>query len=303
MIEVNALKNQLVITEREQITSGSVNVDYVHFHFNSFWDGLEKIAVFKTPSKTINVPIVDNECVVPWEVTATPGVQIRMGVYGIKPNETILPTIWTNFATVVEGVFIGDAESGEHTPDIYDAILSALEELDSEIYDLEGDILSEDEIREIVENYLKEHPIDVDKETIKSAVVDYLKQNPPTIDEESIQEIIERYLNDNPIVIDEEDINQLIEKYLEENSITVDTETVTNIVKEYLKQNPVVVDDEKIKAAVEKYLTDHPVTVDQSLIETAVGNYLIQHPVETLTREDVQNMINESVGSAINSGY
>lgn len=199
MIEVNVLKNQITITDREQITSGSVNVYYVHFHFSSHWDKLEKLAVFKTPSATINVPIQNDQCVVPWEVTTIPGVAIRMGVYGLLASEIVLPTIWTNLGTVLEGVFIGDAESGDHTPDVYDAILKKLEEvldrfsnLKSDLDAVQDDIPTDDEIYMIIERYLKENPIGVDMSMIKNLIDRYLQENPiQGLTREDVQKMID----------------------------------------------------------------------------------------------------------------
>lgn len=228
MIEANALKNQLTITEREQITSGSVNVYQVHFHFSSHWDGLEKIAVFKTPGTTINVPIIKDVCVIPWEVTTTPGYTIRMGIYGLKTMEVILPTIWTNLATVVEGVFIGDAESGEHTPDIYDAFLAKLGKIDGEIKSIKDeidavadDIPTDDEIYMIIQRFLKENPLGIEQSTIEIAIKNYLQQNPiETLTTDQVNNLIKEYLRTNPIE-------------------TLTTDQVNNLIKEYMQANPI----------------------------------------------------------------
>ena len=220
MIEVNALKNQLTITEKEQITSGSVNVYYVHFHFSSHWDDLEKIAVFKTPSATINVPIEDNIAVVPWEVTTTPGYQIRMGVYGIKASEVILPTIWTNLATIVEGVFIGSAESGDHTPDIYDALLTKLQELleetrslRSDLNAVEDDIPTDEEIFMIIDKYLKKYPPVVDSTTLEQLINNYFADHPvESLTPEQVTNLVKQYLTNNQVGVTEERVQQMIDQ-------------------------------------------------------------------------------------------
>lgn len=217
MIELNVLKNSISITERETIISGSVNVNYVHFHFSSHWDGLERVAVFKNPIKTINVPIVNDQCVVPWEVTTKPGLSIQMGVYGIKASEVILPTIWINLGTVIEGVFIGDAESGEHTPDVYDAILSKIQELLNEFNNLKSDvgsvsddIPSDDEIYMIIARYLREHPPGIDQSVIETIIKNYLVKNPPSIDSSTIEQSVANYLESNPVGITEERVQEMI---------------------------------------------------------------------------------------------
>lgn len=198
MIEINVLKNDIRITERESITSGSVNAYKVHFHFNSHWDGLEKVAVFRTASKVINVPIENDVCVIPWEVMTTPGVVIDIGVYGIKALQIVLPTIWARLATVVEGVFIGDAESGDHTPDVYDAILGKIEDLLRQFQSLKDDvnvfrddIPTDDEIFMIIDRYLKKYPPTVDQSTMESLINNYFQTHPiEGVTEERVQEMI-----------------------------------------------------------------------------------------------------------------
>lgn len=211
MIEISVLKNQLSITEREPITSGSVNVYTVHFHFSSHWDGLEKIAIFRTPETIINVLVEDNKAVVPWEVTLTPGFAIRVGVYGIQAGEVILPTVWGLLNTVEEGVIIGDAESGEHTPDIYDTILQKVNEvnnglatLQEEMNNLRDEIPSDDELTAIIERILES------SNTIQEVVNSYLKANPPEISEQTLSEAITNYLTENQIGITEERVLELI---------------------------------------------------------------------------------------------
>lgn len=192
MFEISVLKNQLSITDREHITSGSVNVYQVHFHFSSHWDDLEKVAIFKTPDTTINVLIENNLVVVPWEVTTTPGYSIRIGVYGIKAGEVILPTVWGLLETIEEGVIIGDAESGDHTPDIYDAILGKVEEVNGK---LDGLTNSMDEL-------YKELPI---------MIAEYLEENPPSIPQDTLNQIINNYLDQNPIqTLTREEVQQMI---------------------------------------------------------------------------------------------
>lgn len=218
MFEVNAVKNQLSITDREPITSGSVNVYQVHFHFTSHWDGLEKIAVFKTPDMTINIPIENNLAVVPWEVTTTPGYVIRLGVYGLKVREVVLPTIWTTLATVEEGVVIGDAESGDHTPDIYDTFLRKLE-------DLEKRIPNEDSLKEIVTEIVET------SNKIKETIVEYLQNNPPEVPEDVLNNLVENYFEENPIeTLNEEDVKQIIQNYLTENQVGVTEERVQEMI-------------------------------------------------------------------------
>lgn len=239
MIEANVVKNSITLTEKEQMTSGSVNVYHVHFHFSSHWDDLEKVAIFKTPTTIINVPIEDGSCVVPWEVTTTPGLIVDLGVYGIKASQVILPTVWVRLGTIVEGVFIGEAESGDHTPDIYDAILSKIQELLDKFGELEDD----------VRDFRDDVPTD---DEIFALIVRYLKENPQIVDKSTIEKIIKEYLDKNPIEgVTPEQVNNLIEQYLTNNQVGITSDQVTDLIKQYLINNQVGITEERVQEMID----------------------------------------------------
>lgn len=267
MIELTAQKTRLSVDQSEQITSGSVNVYTVHFHFGTPWDGLEKVAVFNIPGKTINVPVKeDNTCIIPWEVTTDYGLILRVGVYGIKTGEVVLPTIWTTIGTIVQGVTLGGAEAGEHTPDIYDLILQKVQELLEYITNLENDIEAideniptDDEILAILQRLINTHPSLIDL-----ALTDYFRRNP---------------------LLTTSDINSLIQQYLASHQVTNISQSVVN-------------------GFIQQYLTNNTVTnISQSKVNDYIKSYLTNNPIKTLTREEVQQMIDESVGAAIATGY
>lgn len=283
MIEANVLKNQLTLTEREQLTSGSVNVYYVHFHFSSHWDGLEKVAIFKTQTISINVPIEDDIAVIPWEVTTTIGYDVRLGVCGIKTGEIVLPTIWTTLGRIVEGAKIADAESGDHTPDIYDLILSKIQEF------IDGMQKVWDEF----DNVYDEIPTN---DEIVAIVVNYLIKN-----SDPIYVIIKKYLTEKQVTI-ENDIKEIIERYIEENPDTINR-MVDEVVNEYLAQNPPGIDETSIATAVTNYLESNPIeTLSEDDVNNIIEQYLSNNQVG-VTEERVQEMIDDTVGSAIADGY
>lgn len=328
MIEVNALKNGLTLNETERLTSGSVNVYYVHFHFSSHWDGLEKVAIFRNSLTSINVPVVDDIAVIPWEVTTTVGLDVRMGVCGIKAGEIVLPTIWATLGKVVEGAKIANAESGDHTPDIYDLILQkiqefidGLDEVWSEFDNVYDEIPTNDEITSIVLQYFLQRP-DLLYPIIKQYLTDY-----QTAIENDIRTLIKNYLNGNKSDV-ERGIESLIDTYFSDNP-----ETIEKIVADYLSQNSTAIGDiiqqyiennsEFIEEIVTNYLTNHPPTVDENTVAGLIEDYFESNPVDTMTEDEVkgiiqqyltenqvgvteervQEMIDETVGSAIRSGY
>lgn len=68
MFVVNAEKNKLTVCGREAITGGSVNTYVVRFVFDSAWDGMDRISVFRTEQESISTALDKNgECLIPWE--------------------------------------------------------------------------------------------------------------------------------------------------------------------------------------------------------------------------------------------
>lgn len=116
---MSAEKNRLAVRRREPVTSGSVNVYQVRFEFSPDWDGLTRTAVFAAGGESRSVLLEwHNACEVPWEVMARHGVQLKVGVYGTKGSEVVLPTIWASLGTILEGVTTGQAAQPP-TPDLW----------------------------------------------------------------------------------------------------------------------------------------------------------------------------------------
>ena len=109
MFHFFAKKVSLDVTQREIVTSGSVNVYQCQFQFDSAWDGLEKTAVFKAGDISISVLLDDlGACNIPWEVFQDAKRTLYAGVYGTKNDNVVLPTIWAALGTIKEGVSLGD---------------------------------------------------------------------------------------------------------------------------------------------------------------------------------------------------
>lgn len=119
MFVLYANKNQLMVREKEPVTSGSVKAYTARFEFSPDWDGLTRTAVFRAGAESQSVPLEDtNTCEVPSEVLVRPGVLLQVGVCGAKGEEEILPTVWADLGTVFKGVTAGNgtrppAQEGE----------------------------------------------------------------------------------------------------------------------------------------------------------------------------------------------
>lgn len=131
MFVMNVDKNIATISRSEPLTSGSSKVYLVEFHFSPEWDDLSRVAVFRSGDVVVDVLLDDsNVCLMPWEVLEQYGVSVAFGVYGVKDEGIVLPTIWANTEAILEGVVTG-AESMPPSPTLYEQLLSKLEELEN----------------------------------------------------------------------------------------------------------------------------------------------------------------------------
>ena len=122
------IKNQKAeLTNADRLVSNSVQVYSVAFSFDSAWDSLTKVAVFKvgtkdrifgTPTLAVQVPAT-NVVKVPWEVLSTYDLELYVGVYGTDSNAVVLPTTWTNAGTILQGVDIEGDNTEPPTENIY----------------------------------------------------------------------------------------------------------------------------------------------------------------------------------------
>ena len=123
MFVLYADKVYLKLNEKEMLTSGSVNVYEVQFTFDSDWDGLDRMAVFRAGNKSRAVLLDEtNRCMIPWEVLQTSRQTLYAGVYGSLNGETVLPTIWTSLGTIIPGTNTAEL-SAPPTPSIWDDLL------------------------------------------------------------------------------------------------------------------------------------------------------------------------------------
>lgn len=113
MFEFYASNQKAVISNREPLVSGSVNVYEVKFSFSEEWEDLNKYAVFQAVgSEPIRVPVYeDGEVIqVPWECLTKPSVRLLLGAYGTMGDEVIIPTVFANMGVVLPGVPIAEQD-------------------------------------------------------------------------------------------------------------------------------------------------------------------------------------------------
>ena len=114
-----------VISQPTPFTEGLQDYVSAEFEFSSDWAELAKTATFRRISdgESVTVPIVDNACVLPWELFACPAAE--MSVRGAKDNQVIT----TNVAKFDVRETLGEGgDPKPPTPSVYDQILAAANE-------------------------------------------------------------------------------------------------------------------------------------------------------------------------------
>lgn len=135
-------KNNIEISEEELVNEGEVNVTTCYFTFDSEYARLAKKAIFTNIAQGLpyEVPITDNQCVVPGEVCNAEG-NILVGVYAysIVNDEVVLRYSPKPVKiTISQGSYEPNpANPGKITPTQYElyeeALNSALDRLNREI--------------------------------------------------------------------------------------------------------------------------------------------------------------------------
>lgn len=136
--------NRITVTnpDKEIITSGSVNVNFIEFTFTDDWIGLEATVIFQTRKAAIPIILSGDSLIhtmpIPWEVLTNSGETINIGAYGIRMDdsdtledeEKILPTVWGSIPEKVrEGVTVLDPTPTSPTYNAYQLLLKTIADI------------------------------------------------------------------------------------------------------------------------------------------------------------------------------
>lgn len=125
------ITNNVAVADRQQVvTSGMVGAT-VAFELDELWDGLTLTAVFQAGCLTRDVLDVDPEgTVIPWEVLAEPGQQLKCGLYGVNgAGDLVIPTTWAHLGTIRCGADPSGDPGTEPTPEVWEQLRQDIEEL------------------------------------------------------------------------------------------------------------------------------------------------------------------------------
>lgn len=120
--------------QSEPLTSGMVG-QTVEFEYSADFDGLTLTAVFTNGKKTVDVLNPDKQCIIPHEVLDTVGTVVKVGIYAVKGNELVIPTVYATIGIVLKGA----DPSGDVSADPTLPVWAQLQTLVGDLDDLETD--------------------------------------------------------------------------------------------------------------------------------------------------------------------
>ena len=94
---------------RESLTSGMVGQP-IHFEYSHDFDGLAITAVFTDGKNTVNVVNPGNECIIPHEVLTTVGATVKVGIYAVRGEELVIPTVYATIGIVLREFKTGQVQ-------------------------------------------------------------------------------------------------------------------------------------------------------------------------------------------------
>lgn len=129
IIKAQVVDQAMRVTSLPKLASGGAEEIRVEVTFCSMWDGMGKTAVFyRNKGKVYQVVMVEDACIIPYEVMAEPG-KVYFGVVGVE-GETVR-TSEVVALTVQQGSII--AAVPVPLPDVYKQILTAYGNLDAAV--------------------------------------------------------------------------------------------------------------------------------------------------------------------------
>lgn len=144
MFKATVNENRISVTnpDKEIITSGSVNVNFIEFEFTNGWLGLQKTVIFQTKKAIVPILLEEDKLVyqmpIPWEVLLSAGESINVGVYGtrlddaetLEDEEIVLPTVWGTIPEKIrQGVVVSDPIQTSPTYNSYMELLDIIDKI------------------------------------------------------------------------------------------------------------------------------------------------------------------------------
>ena len=100
----------------------------VRFRFSPQWAALDRTAVFTAGTVSVSCLLgEDNQCFIPWECLTRAGEYLRVGVYGTRGEEMVLPTVSCLLGPICTGTQPEENTPTEATPTLVQSLLTKAE--------------------------------------------------------------------------------------------------------------------------------------------------------------------------------
>ena len=118
----------ITVAQNELLTTGMVQAVPVRFRFSPQWAALDRTAVFTAGTVSVSCLLgEDNQCFIPWECLTRAGEYLRVGVYGTRGEEMVLPTVSCLLGPICTGTQPKENTPTEATPTLVQSLLTKAE--------------------------------------------------------------------------------------------------------------------------------------------------------------------------------
>ena len=118
----------ITVAQNELLTTGMVQAVPVRFRFSPQWAALDRTAVFTAGTVSVSCLLgEDNQCFIPWECLTRAGEYLRVGVYGTRGEEMVLPTVSCLLGPICTGTQPEENTPTEATPPLVQSLLTKAE--------------------------------------------------------------------------------------------------------------------------------------------------------------------------------
>ena len=118
----------ITVAQNELLTTGMVQAVPVRFCFSPQWAALDRTAVFTAGTVSVSCLLgEDNQCFIPWECLTRAGEYLRVGVYGTRGEEMVLPTDSCLLGPICTGTQPEENTPTEATPTLVQSLLTKAE--------------------------------------------------------------------------------------------------------------------------------------------------------------------------------
>lgn len=118
----------ITVAQNELLTTGMVQAVPVQFRFSPQWAALDRTAVFTAGTVSVSCLLgEDNQYFIPWECLTRAGEYLRVGVYGTRGEEMVLPTVSCLLGPICTGTQPEENTPTEATPTLVQSLLTKAE--------------------------------------------------------------------------------------------------------------------------------------------------------------------------------